>query len=191
MFEEPQEVTWDKGSSGLVFYTDAQYWSSLKTDEERNCDDWDIDMSVYYKDNHPDLDSTQLKQMRDEINTKQGISNTKSVFKKRTPKTFIRNDLAINKSSKRDNPTVSKNNLSVPFPLFVKETGSDFVESSKTKTRKREKHEFLGNEFVQKVMKKHGWTKGQGLGAKSGGIKEAIDGEIDGQIHRAGFGYKK
>ena len=40
LFEEEQEVTWDKGSSGLVFYTDAQYWHAKKADEERNCDDW-------------------------------------------------------------------------------------------------------------------------------------------------------
>ena len=26
LFEEEMEVTWDKGSSGLVFYTDAQVW---------------------------------------------------------------------------------------------------------------------------------------------------------------------
>ena len=26
MYEEELEVVWDKGSSGLVFYTDASYW---------------------------------------------------------------------------------------------------------------------------------------------------------------------
>ncbi len=26
LFEEPLEVQWEKGGSGLVFYTDAQYW---------------------------------------------------------------------------------------------------------------------------------------------------------------------
>ena len=26
LYEEELEVVWDKGSSGLVFYTDASYW---------------------------------------------------------------------------------------------------------------------------------------------------------------------
>ena len=26
LYEEELEVVWDKGSSGLVFYTDANYW---------------------------------------------------------------------------------------------------------------------------------------------------------------------
>ena len=26
LFEEPIELKWEKGGSGLVFYTDAQYW---------------------------------------------------------------------------------------------------------------------------------------------------------------------
>lgn len=30
MFEEEQEVVWEKGGSGLVFYTDAAYWRSLE-----------------------------------------------------------------------------------------------------------------------------------------------------------------
>eukprot|EP00741_Cyanophora_paradoxa_P014652 tig00020816_g14132.t1 len=45
LYEEPTEVTWDKGSSGLVFYTDACKWDELvrgeKEDRER--DDWDLD----------------------------------------------------------------------------------------------------------------------------------------------------
>ena len=30
LFESEMEVTWDKGSSGLVFYTDAAYWKELE-----------------------------------------------------------------------------------------------------------------------------------------------------------------
>ena len=29
LFEEEMEVVWDKGSSGLVFYTDASHWDQL------------------------------------------------------------------------------------------------------------------------------------------------------------------
>ena len=36
LFEDKMEVTWDKGSSGLVFYTDAQYWKEMESHEVIN-----------------------------------------------------------------------------------------------------------------------------------------------------------
>ena len=48
LFEDKMEVTWDKGSSGLVFYTDAQYWREVENHEEaEDADDWDVDTSEY------------------------------------------------------------------------------------------------------------------------------------------------
>lgn len=32
------------GGSGLVFYTDAQFWEA----QEEDHDDWDVDMEGYY-----------------------------------------------------------------------------------------------------------------------------------------------
>ncbi len=32
-YEERMEVTWDKGSSGLVFWTDEQYWRETAHDD--------------------------------------------------------------------------------------------------------------------------------------------------------------
>ncbi|CAB4064740.1 unnamed protein product [Lepeophtheirus salmonis] len=45
-FEDVVEVTWDKGSSGLVFHTDASYWKEVDSDS-KEADDWDVDMSRY------------------------------------------------------------------------------------------------------------------------------------------------
>ena len=181
-------MTWDKGSSGLVFYTDAQYWHSLKSDEERNCDDWDVDMSIYYRDARPDLDSTQLMEMKEEHDAREGSSNHKSVFKKRIPKTYIRNELAL-KSGKVNHTDVTKTST-VHFPVFVKDSGHNIMSSSKKKVP-RKKEDFEGNEFALKQMQKHGWQKGQGLGINNRGIKMALDGEIDGQRSRAGLGYRE
>ena len=33
LFEDELEVVWDKGSSGLVFYTDARYWDQQEGGE--------------------------------------------------------------------------------------------------------------------------------------------------------------
>ena len=43
---------WDKGdASGLVTYTDAQYWDQFKDGfEGATADDWNVDMSTYYGD---------------------------------------------------------------------------------------------------------------------------------------------
>ena len=42
LFESEKEVVWEKGSSGLVWYTDAQYWDSLEGNDEKETDDWDV-----------------------------------------------------------------------------------------------------------------------------------------------------
>ena len=171
-----------------MFYTDAQYWHSLKSDEERNCDDWDVDMSIYYRDARPDLDSAQLLEMKEELDAKTGTVKHKSVFKKRRHKTYIRNELAL-KVGKVNQTDITKT-LNVPFPVFVKDSGSSVVGSSKKKIP-RKKEEFAGNEFALKQMQKHGWEKGQGLGINNRGIKMALDGKIDGQTTRAGLGYRE
>ncbi|XP_067867516.1 G patch domain-containing protein 3 [Heterodontus francisci] len=65
LYEEEIELKWEKGGSGLVFYTDAQYWQEEKGDfDEETADDWDVDMSVYYDKDGGDKDSRDYVQMR-------------------------------------------------------------------------------------------------------------------------------
>ena len=44
------EVVWEKGGSGLVFYTDASFWrereGEMATEET---DEWDLDLQGYYE----------------------------------------------------------------------------------------------------------------------------------------------
>lgn len=50
LYENKIELKWEKGGSGLVFYTDAAYWDSLNGDfDEQTADDWNIDMGLYEK----------------------------------------------------------------------------------------------------------------------------------------------
>ena len=59
------EVTWDKGSSGLVFYTDAQYWREVENHEEaEDADDWDVDTSEYEVPGSGDKDAQDAASMR-------------------------------------------------------------------------------------------------------------------------------
>ena len=51
-FEDEIELVWEKGGSGLNFYTDAQFWKEREGDfDEKTSDDWDVDMNVYYEKN--------------------------------------------------------------------------------------------------------------------------------------------
>ncbi|KFP29014.1 G patch domain-containing protein 3, partial [Colius striatus] len=65
LFEEEIELKWEKGGSGLVFYTDAQFWQEQDGDfDEQTADDWDVDMSIYYDEAGGDKDARDSVQMR-------------------------------------------------------------------------------------------------------------------------------
>ena len=171
----------------MVFYTDAQYWHSLKSDEERNCDDWDVDMSIYYKDGRPDLDSLHIMEMNNEHKMKNGTSESKSVFKKRKVETVIQNKLAMKNGKDK---IIHTKNICIPVLPFVKGTGFDKGESLK-KLKRKDPKKFEGNDFSRKMMEQQGWKEGLGLGANNKGIVSALDGAADGQTDRAGLGYKE
>ncbi|XP_072890669.1 G patch domain-containing protein 3 [Hemitrygon akajei] len=81
LFEEEIELKWEKGGSGLVFYTDAQFWQEKTDFDEETADDWDVDMSVYYNKGQPgrqdggDKDSQDYVQMRLEQRLREGLES--------------------------------------------------------------------------------------------------------------------
>ncbi|XP_076016711.1 G patch domain-containing protein 3 [Genypterus blacodes] len=91
LFEEEIELKWEKGGSGLVFYTDAQYWQEEEGDfDEQTADDWDVDMSVYYDKDGGDMDARDYvrmryeKRLRDGVEERSGHSQTIGRFEKFT-----------------------------------------------------------------------------------------------------------
>ncbi|XP_036359763.1 G patch domain-containing protein 3 isoform X3 [Octopus sinensis] len=65
LFEDDIELKWEKGGSGLVFYTDAQYWQQEEGDfDEQTADDWDVDMRGYYEPGSEDMDGRDFIAMR-------------------------------------------------------------------------------------------------------------------------------
>ncbi|XP_008292345.1 G patch domain-containing protein 3 [Stegastes partitus] len=76
LFEEEIELKWEKGGSGLVFYTDAQYWQEEEGDfDEQTADDWDVDMSVYYDKDGGDMDARDYVRMRYEKRLRDGLED--------------------------------------------------------------------------------------------------------------------
>ncbi|XP_059194371.1 G patch domain-containing protein 3 [Centropristis striata] len=76
LFEEEIELKWEKGGSGLVFYTDAQYWQEEEGDfDEQTADDWDVDMSVYYDKDGGDMDARDYVRMRYEKRMREGLED--------------------------------------------------------------------------------------------------------------------
>ncbi|XP_040021411.1 G patch domain-containing protein 3 [Gasterosteus aculeatus] len=76
LYEERIELKWEKGGSGLVFYTDAQYWQEEEGDfDEQTADDWDVDMSVYYDKDGGDMDARDYVRMRYEKRLREGLED--------------------------------------------------------------------------------------------------------------------
>lgn len=74
LYEEEIELKWEKGGSGLVFYTDAQFWQEEEGDfDEQTTDDWDVDMSVYYDKDGGDMDARDYVRMRSEKRLREGL----------------------------------------------------------------------------------------------------------------------
>ncbi|XP_048882104.1 G patch domain-containing protein 3 [Brienomyrus brachyistius] len=75
LYEEEIELKWEKGGSGLVFYTDAQYWQEEEEGDfdEQTADDWDVDMSVYYDKDGGDMDARDYVRMRHERRLREGL----------------------------------------------------------------------------------------------------------------------
>ncbi|XP_013873287.1 G patch domain-containing protein 3 [Austrofundulus limnaeus] len=75
LYEEEIELKWEKGGSGLVFYTDAQYWQEEEEGDfdEQTADDWDVDMSVYYDKDGGDMDARDYIKMRYEKRLRDGL----------------------------------------------------------------------------------------------------------------------
>ena len=77
LFEEEMEVVWEKGGSGLVFYTDAQYWHEKEGDfDEQTADDLNVDMSAYYEHGAGDQDIRDFLTIRKEQRRRRGIDKT-------------------------------------------------------------------------------------------------------------------
>ncbi|XP_058712302.1 G patch domain-containing protein 3 isoform X2 [Poecile atricapillus] len=76
LFEEEIELKWEKGGSGLVFYTDAQFWQEQDGDfDEQTADDWDVDMSVYYDKEGGDKDARDSVRMWLEQRLRDGLED--------------------------------------------------------------------------------------------------------------------
>ncbi|KAG9493090.1 G patch domain-containing protein 3 [Eleutherodactylus coqui] len=74
LYEEEIELKWEKGGSGLVFYTDAQLWQEQEGDfDEQTADDWDVDMSEYYDPGTGDKDAKDFLKMRLETRRREGL----------------------------------------------------------------------------------------------------------------------
>lgn len=169
LFEEEVELKWEKGGSGLVFYTDAQFWD-LKDNcgdfDEKTADDLDIDMNIYRKNCSADKDSNDLKQMESEMKLRKG--------KRKEPKYSI-DSICLKKRYK----TVKAIPLKYSDNCLSRK--SDSVIGSFEKHTKG---------FGRKIMEKQGWKCGQGLGSSITGIAQPIDDCGQLPSDKRGFGYR-
>ena len=161
LFEEEIELVWEKGGSGLNFYTDAQFWKEKEGDfDEQTTDDWDVDMSVYYeKKTTHDKDAVDSLDMRRSDFLRDG-KHSESAFKKRTKQS------GPGKPNRRRRISGSDENDIGFFEASSRGVGG-------------------------KIMCRTGWRAGEGLGRTRSGISTPILGEEEGQgpSDKSGLGY--
>jgi len=81
-FEPEIELTWEKGGSGLVFYTDENYWKnreSAYTDifDEESFVQWDFDNSAFYDPHGGDKDAKDFINMQKDRLRREGVPEAK------------------------------------------------------------------------------------------------------------------
>jgi len=165
-YEGEIEQVWEKGGSGLNWWTDSQYWKAQEGDfDEQTTDDWDVDMSVYYeKDAGHDKDAVDRFSMRQSEFLRSG-NHSESLFKApdapRAPRVYTRRPGSRGSNKRRAG--------GARFAGFQAHTSG------------------IGG----RIMAAGGWKAGMGLGPSGSGIKVPIDGEKDAQAPRdhSGLGF--
>ncbi|XP_063875610.1 G patch domain-containing protein 3-like [Scylla paramamosain] len=161
-FEEELEVVWEKGGSGLVFYTDAQFWRAQQGDfDEQTADEWDVDMSVYYEEGAGDRDARDSAEMVQSDKLKSG-SLAPSVFVRRKGEEEATSKAKRGRGRRKIGPT-----LPPTIGRFEAHTRG----------------------FGRRMMEAQGWKEGQGLGVGSAGMPYALEGDGQHPHDRKGFGY--
>ena len=87
LFEEDMEIVWDKGSSGLVFYTDGNFWADLEGKDTDGlwADDWDVDMGIY-EGHTGDKDANDYVSAMNSVDFEAGVDEGETIghFEKHT-----------------------------------------------------------------------------------------------------------
>ena len=164
-FEHEIELKWEKGGSGLVFYTDENFWKEHegKDFDAETADDLDVDMSVYYEPDGGDQDSRQLVEMSRLDMLRAGAG----------PELF------------EGDESLSKRVRLNPFHAWPPSK----TRSERTTTTGSFERYTRG--VGRRVLERCGWREGEPLGLPArSGIREALD-ESAGKAprDRAGVGY--
>ncbi|XP_074161793.1 G patch domain-containing protein 3 [Sminthopsis crassicaudata] len=204
LFEEEIELKWEKGGSGLVFYTDAQYWQEEEGDfDEQTADDWDVDMSIYYDRDGGDKDARDSVQMRLEQRLRDGLED--STFEQHTKgigrKVMERQGWAEGLHDGLKNSSVVSHQV-VSFEHHTKGIGRKMMEqqgwaeglrdglkNSSVVSHQVGSFERHTKGIGRKVMERQGWAEGQGLGSNCSGVAEALDNDGQNPKCKRGLGY--
>jgi len=163
LFEEEIELKWEKGGSGLVFYTDAQFWKEHDGENDfdvETADDWDVDMNVYYEKGGGDKDARDSADIRREERLKRGKGDMSGLQ-------TMTKGIGADKIFQTEKQTIPKDKRIGNFEKYTKG-------------------------FGRKLMEKQGWTDGQGLGTeKNEGIPDALEGDGQAPSNKAGLGFRQ
>lgn len=175
LYEREEEVTWEKGGPGLVWYTDSLYWDQTEkgTDTDwRWTDDWDVDFSVYYEKGSGDVDARAAVDMIRHKALESGAEDP-SVFQKKPDA----EGLASNRRQRK------RRNSDSALDCSSRRGGKMGIFEAHTKG--------VGGRYLLK----YGWKPGTGVGRVSQGrpapvAVDLLDEGAQSSKDRFGFGYR-
>ncbi|KAH9515528.1 G patch domain-containing protein 3 [Bulinus truncatus] len=162
LYDEEIEQPWEKGGAGVNFYTDAVYWQAQEGDfDEQTTDDLDVDFSAYEEPGSGDKDIRDFLKIRQETRFRNGYDKTD------------RFSIGIGKRlpvpSHQPKASTPRNDHLSEKPIGAFEKYSKGI--------------------GRRIMEKHGWTDGTGLGSSQHGIVSALKGEGQSGHNKRGLGY--
>lgn len=183
LYEEEEEVVWEKGGPGIVWYTDAQLWKEAEGDfDEQTSDDWDVDYSVYFEENGGDMVSYSFYVeaiSRSECNTFKNYACKDARDAVEMRRSTMKRQGDLEESVFKKPRTTTSSRPPAPPRLRNSTMKAGFVGPFEQYTRG----------IGRRLMERHGWRDGTGLGRSQKGIAEPIESEGQKPKERKGLGY--
>ena len=158
-----EELPWDKGGPGVVWYTDAQFWDEMQGDfDAKTADDVDIDITGYLNPGlscHVSKPSTIITIIRAD-NDSHEAHQLRSIY---TSENIDHLQRTRGRHHDPDGPDASCAFIRGAFERHSKAVGS-------------------------RILKQQGWREGAGIG-RHAGIADPIEHEGQPNWSKAGFGF--
>eukprot|EP01029_Cantina_marsupialis_P026875 TRINITY_DN7346_c0_g1_i1.p1 TRINITY_DN7346_c0_g1~~TRINITY_DN7346_c0_g1_i1.p1 ORF type:complete len:478 (+),score=116.27 TRINITY_DN7346_c0_g1_i1:139-1572(+) len=166
LYEEPEEVeiTWEKGGSGLVFYTDAIYWEKQKG----------LDFDEQTVEDYGRFDYVQDHDRLMYCDKCNGMASDTCAMEHQEMLRSVEDDDARNNNQSDESDTEPADHHQVGSPKMRRSaTGRNDATGDGINLIDRT-HKGVGERMSERILKNSGWEDGKGIGKDGDGITRSI-----------------